>query len=142
MDAVVLYGRDAGHLYRGLESTSEEEATEASPILEKLRIRLCFVLTVKRDLLLDLLKFGLYPGILLVAMSVQFSEIAKTLLDSAVIDEPAWRLRKEKNESGKEDGGNDLDPQRCSPLPVVGRGKSNVRSCRSSVIVGAEKMTL
>jgi hypothetical protein len=72
-----------------LESASKEKTAEARLVLEQLQVRFRLVFVLKGKLVLDLLKLGLYPWVILIAMSVQFGKIAKTFFIATVVDQPA-----------------------------------------------------
>lgn len=84
--------RYTGHLHGCLESTAEEQAAERRSALEQLDVRLGLILVLVRDTLLDLGVLGLNPGVMLVAMGMEFGQRAQTLLGSAVVDQPTRRL--------------------------------------------------
>jgi hypothetical protein len=72
-----------------LEGASKEKTAEARLVLEQLQVRFRLVFVLKGKLVLDLLKLGLYPWVILIAMSVQFGKIAKTFFIATVVDQPA-----------------------------------------------------
>jgi hypothetical protein len=72
-----------------LESASKEKTAEARLVLEQLQVRFRLVFVLKGKLVLDLLKLGLYPWVILIAMSVQFGKIAKTFFNATMVDQPA-----------------------------------------------------
>lgn len=84
------------------------------------------MLVLKDNTVLDLLKFGLNPGVIGVTVGVESSKRLQAQLGLAVIDEPAGRLGEEENEGGEEDGRDDLDAERGPPLPIVGGIKADI----------------
>lgn len=127
-DGVVLDGTDTGHLNGSLESASEEETTEARLVGEELLVRLCGALVLGGDGILDLVKLGADPGIVDVAVSVKLGQGGKTLVKTAVVDEPTRRLGEEENKQSQNATRNTLDTQTDAPLVVVVLGKPNVCS--------------
>jgi hypothetical protein len=72
-----------------LEGASKEKTAEARLVLEQLQVRFRLVFVLKRKLVLNLLKLGLYPWVILIAMSVQFGKIAKAFFNATMVDQPA-----------------------------------------------------
>jgi hypothetical protein len=97
------------------------------------------VFVLESKLVLDLLKLGLNPWVGLVAMRVQFGEVAQTLFNTALIDEPSRAFRKEEDKRSEKDGRNDLNTKTGAPLATVGRIKTNISACRVSVVVSFPK---
>jgi hypothetical protein len=72
-----------------LDCTSEQETTERALVSEKVKVRFGLVFVLVSDRLADLVVLGYNPGVLLVAVSVQFCQGAKTLFVLSVVDEPS-----------------------------------------------------
>lgn len=125
-DRVVLDGRNASQLDGRLDGASKEETAEAGLVGEELDIRLGLMLVLVRDGVLDLLELGLHPRIGGVAVGVELGKCSQTELGLAMVDEPARRLGKEKDEGGEEHGGDDLNAQRGPPLAAVGGSATDV----------------
>jgi hypothetical protein len=87
------------------------------------------VFVLESELVLNLLEFGLYPWISFVAVSVEFGEIAKSLFDVTVVDQPSRGLWEQEDKRSEEYGGNDLDTKTGTPLTVVVVSKSGKSAC-------------
>ena len=108
------------HLDGCLKGAGNEETAEAGHIGEQLLVRCGFILMFKGNALLDLLEFGADPGVILIAVAVQASKGLEALFGLVVVDEPARRLGEEEDESGEDEGRDDLDAQGDAPLSSVG----------------------
>jgi hypothetical protein len=85
----LLDGADTCHLNGRLDCTSEQETAEGALVAEQVKVRLGLVFVLVSDRLADLVVLGYNPRILLVAVSVQFCQGAKTLFVLSVVDEPS-----------------------------------------------------
>lgn len=91
------------------------------PSPEELEVALRFVLVIKGNSLFDLRELGLDPGVLDIAMGVQFRKRFQALISAAMIDEPTGTLGEQQNKRDKDCGWNKLD------------GEGNYRKWKGSV---------
>ena len=80
---------DTSHLDTSLDGTDEHESAEGRLILEQLGVGFGGVLVLKCDGVLDLVELGTHPGVVLIAVSVEFGERCQSFAGLSVVDEPS-----------------------------------------------------
>lgn len=115
-DRVVLNSANTSHLRSDLHRDSKPQTSETRPISEELTVALGRSLMLHRKTLLDLVKLGTDPSIVDITVRVKFGERLKTLISTAVVDQPTRRLGEEEDQSGENHGGQVLDTKGDTPL--------------------------
>lgn len=113
---VVLNSANTGHLRSDLHRDSKPQTSKARLIGEELTIALGRSLMLHRKTFLDLIKLSAHPGIVNISMRVKFSECLKTLIGTAVVNQPTRRLGEEEDQSGENYGWEVLDTKGDTPL--------------------------
>jgi hypothetical protein len=72
----------------GLEGAGDQNTAEAGLVGEELKVRLCLILVLMSNAILDLVEFGTDPGVIFITPSVESCKCPQTFIWLSVVDEP------------------------------------------------------